>query len=755
MRLFFIQFCYAIALFSSAFLLFWIQPLISKQLSPVLGGGPMVWNTLLFFFQTLLLIGYAFVLILSKAFNLRGILMVHGCIILLVIFFLPIYIDVLPDISSRNSPIPWMAKSVFLGIGIPFLFLSMTAPLLQIWYSSIISSNTKKDPYFFYAISNLGSFVAIFSFLFLIEPNISTSQQLEYWSLYLHITIWIILICGLIVFFLTDKTQYKKEKLLLPKKEISTPWKQRLTWMVLAFVPASLLHGVTFYITHDLLSLPIFWIIPLGIYLLTFVAAFTYAGKWIDKINYKLIITIVFIPLILIFWIDPAYSIALLGLHLLMFTVLSLVCHRLLYTKRPQVCDLGEFYLWIAIGGAIAGFFNVIFAPMFFSTILEYPLSIALAIYLLKNKNYTVSNTPTIKKSIYCFIALIASFSAYNFLTNNYLDILKIEADNHFLRFSLLLLITIIIVTIIYKLHKNSMSLAVLSILLYIIGSSTTLHSLFGLNELNEKNIIFMKRNFFGIIRVIDQTYNDLTIRSYYNGTSEHSRRPTLNPPSPYNGLKLDHMNFMIDDAYKRNLPVASMGMGPARYQCYAHEGQKIEYFEINPDVVEMAKDKDIFGYLHYCDGSYDINIGDARLEISKKKNSTYGAILSSLYLSNTVPFHLFTKEALDIYISKLADDGYLFFIVPDHFFDFSPLFFAYNKISKYKFYTLKNRNSSFFQTFLLKKSLDIKIHDDWTPIPFKKKIPVWTDDFYNIFDVLSAPKDIRMIRDKRRFDAF
>jgi len=741
---------YAFAAFISAFLLFWIQPLIAKHYTPLLGGSPMVWNTLLFFFQMLLLCGYAYVAFASRFFSNRLFILAHVLFAGLALFFLPIAFDTSIEVPTHGFPVFWLLKEVFLKIGIPFLFIATTAPLLQVWYVRHFHLNPKKEPFFLYAISNFGSFAALFLFLGWIEAFWRTSEQAMLWSF--GVVGLLSALCLPALGVLNNATEQPKANRTLPIDTIV-----KLKWFALAFIPSSLLHGVTVYVTNDLLSVPIFWVVPLGLYLLTFVIAFTQFGERAQKGLLKAVLPAAFIPLLLLFWVDPLFSLTLFVLHIISFVILATTCHGELYKRRPAEEGLGSFYLWIALGGASAGFFNVMMAPLMFDTIFEYPLSIALAVALLASLKNGASQKQLIQSG-----TALAFVGVVWFLYINLPDVISVKYQQGFPYSKTtetmigpllgLIAITALITASIYTFKKNAASLAIVFIGLHLVVAETSNHSLFGFMNINSEEhqkTIFIDRNFYGVIRVVDHYKEGL--RKYYNGVGGHSALQlgtTLKAGPDLGGYR----SLAIGEAYNMRRPVAVLGMGPARYQCFARPDQTIEYFEINPAVVDMAKNEHLFGYLKHCGGNYKVYLGDARLEISKQPYKKYGAILSTVYWSSTVPFHLYTKEALDMYLSKLEDGGYFSIIIPNHYFDFAPLFAAYNKTSPYKFHVIQEVGNPFFRTFVLKKEAEYMPPVDWQPL-VDTGVEVWTDDFYNIFDVLKDPKNMRLTRDAKRFD--
>src|ERR1044072_9026873 len=367
---------FALALFTSAALLFWVQPLVAKMLLPLLGGTPSVWNTCMVFFQSLLLAGYAYALFVSQRLSLRNQAMFHAVLLLAAGLVLPFTLSdrVLSSLPTQSSPILWLLTTLAVTVGPPFLLLSATAPLLQRWFSHS-THKAARDPYFLYAVSNAGSMLALLGFPFLLEPAFAIRTQSVFWAVGYVILVVLIITCAL-----TLNARRAEQQVVVEQPEITITTPQRFEWVLFAFVPSSLMLGVTTYIATDVASVPLIWIIPLALYLLTFIIAFG------NKQLIKLPVTSILFPIVLValgalIILAPPISVwATITLHLLVFFLAALVSHQRLAQSRPHVSKLPEYYLWIAVGGVLGGIFNALLAPLLFSTPYEYPAAIVLAL---------------------------------------------------------------------------------------------------------------------------------------------------------------------------------------------------------------------------------------------------------------------------------------------------------------------------------------------------------------------------------------
>src|SRR5689334_9723573 len=380
---------FSVTLFISAGLLFWIQPLIAKTLLPLLGGAPAVWNTCLLFFQMMLLLGYVYALASSRWLSLRMQAAVHVVLLLLIGIYVlrsPALAPVMTA-AQQASPTRWLLGNLLVSIGLPFFIISASNPLLQGWFSRL-QHYLSVDPYFLFAASNAGSLIALLAFPLVLEPAFGLNQQYRMWRV--GFVVLLALTC-VIAFALRPRgnaaAARQVDEVPAPKTEIDSRQvtvMRRLHWLALAFVPSSLMIGVTTYITADVAAVPLLWAIPLALYLLTFVLAFS-QRRFVSAaaLNRLVIVGALVVTLILASGAtEPAWLLIL--ANLIFFFMAALMCHGRLAGDRPAVTHLAEYYLWIAIGGALGSVFNVLLAPVLFTSIVEYPLAIVLACMLLR-----------------------------------------------------------------------------------------------------------------------------------------------------------------------------------------------------------------------------------------------------------------------------------------------------------------------------------------------------------------------------------
>jgi len=378
-------------MFLSATLLFMVQPMVGKMVLPHVGGNPAVWNTCMVFFQALLLLGYWYAHRLTNIPNLTRQVLVHAGVLSLAGIVLLVSalataehstVPILTSLAPEGGAMPFFAviSMLAVAIGLPFLAVSTSAPLLQRWFT-VTGHPSAKDPYFLYAASNAGSLISLLGYPLFTEPTFRTVQQTWLWAGGFLILIALSIQCGraaLRPLRPLAKAQIESAPAVEPKLG------QKLRWLGRAFVPSSLMLGVTTHMTTDIASVPLLWVIPLALYLLTFIIAFARTPGWYRSgLSNAAPVAV----LLLVFIMTAKYEIIspfqLLGLHLFAYFMLSLLMHTELAGDRPDPTYLTDYFLWISFGGVLGGLFNAIVAPLLFPQAYEYPIAIAIGCMLL------------------------------------------------------------------------------------------------------------------------------------------------------------------------------------------------------------------------------------------------------------------------------------------------------------------------------------------------------------------------------------
>ena len=631
----------------SAAVLFWIQPLIAKTLLPVLGGAPAVWNTCLLFFQTMLLVGYVYALASSRWLSLRSQAAVHVALLLLIAIYVyrsPIHAPAL----QHDNPTRWLLQNLLISVGPPFFIISASNPLLQSWFSRL-RHHLAGDPYFLFAASNAGSLIALVAFPLVLEPSLGLQEQFRFWRLGFGVLVTLVFAIAVTLkpMVATDVTPQSSTNAL--------PVLRRLRWLALAFVPSSLMIGVTTYITSDVASVPLLWVIPLALYLLTFVLAF--AKKQVvspASLNRPMMMAALVVTLILASGAtEPAWVLILANLGF--FFIAAMMCQGQLANDRPAVAHLPEYYLWIALGGALGSVFNVLLAPLLFTSIVEYPLAIVLACMLLRADERFGLRDVVYPLGIYVLTICLAALVTYAHAGSSILNLLVVLG------------VPLIIINHFFRQRPVRFALGLCAVMLgsvfYTGLTDRTVHTV---------------RNFFGTSRVTVDSPG--RINSLYSGNTVHGRQ-FVEESRRCEPLSYHHENgplgqvMAVFNAAAANARVAVIGLGVGAMASYSQPAQEWTFYEINPDVINMARSSQYFTYLQNCaSGSMNVVEGDARLSLQNAEPGHYGLIVLDAFSSDAIPVHLVTQQALDLYLSKLTEGGILAFHISNRSLDLKPI---------------------------------------------------------------------------------
>jgi len=590
------------------------------------------------FFQVLLLAGYSYVLATTSRLGIRKQAVLHGAILFLSCLYLPLaFAGNTGSISETSNPALWLFVYLIGAIGLPVFLISTTSPLLQKWFTHV-SAN---DPYFLFAVSNGGSLLALLSYPLFLERTFTLSRQNQIWIV-MYVVFLILTLACMFVLWKSSRTEPLEREQVRKRGLPPLSIRQRLYWILLAFVPSSLLFGVTTYITTEIAPTPLLWTIPLALYLLTFILAFARKNLLPERLarsalaGLALLLTLVLAANAT----EPTTLIVL--LHLCFLFVAGMVCHNKLAGDRPDASRLPEFYLCVAVGGMLGGLFNTLIAPTIFNTIVEYPLAIVLACMILqrdKEINRFDFLLPACMALVTIALALLVD--RYDVSTVVGVAIVfgipLVVINHHFrsrpVRFALALG-AVMIGSIVYSEIQNR-----------------TLHD---------------ERNFFGTLSVRFDPAS--ATRTLYHGNTIHGRQ-FIDPNHQCEPLSYFHRDGplgQIFEAFNANAfspNVAVVGLGTGSMACYARPNQDWSFYEINPAVVGIAQATEYFTYLEKCAAApVKIVVGDARLKLQNAPDHHYGLIVLDAFNSDAIPIHLLTEEAISLYMSKLATGGMIAF---------------------------------------------------------------------------------------------
>jgi len=679
-----LQWLFSIAIFSSAFLLFFVQPLLAKHITPQFGGSSFVWITCLLFFQTALLIGYTYAFFLTKFFSERKQAIIHFCMLLLSLYFIPIKLQApitIDDIWPPFAVLNILNSSILL----PFIILSASSPLLQHWYCSLHKTTY---PYVYYSISNAGSLLGLIGYPLLIEPLIGIHKQsILYSGLYV--------IYGLLCCFCLFRVFSLKTNIVqIDVKPISVKYDALIKWLLLSLLTSALLLSTTQFLTQNVINAPLIWILPLALYLISFISTFA-TPKGYER-EFWIPIFCVFLILIL----KNIYLLTLNGTQNVIFLLGLLysgciICHGELIRLKPGQSKLTLFYLIIALGGVLGG-------------CLANGLSL-----------------------------LFASW------WNLYLP---------------LFIINVMILFISYHLYQNNRRKKELAIggfclttlVLFII---IQIHNEFAPSE---RKIVMQQRNLYGLLRIYDiDSKPGFENRILMHGTVLHGLEflaadkklwpTTYYPPNSGAGLAIRFMHKNSAGPLK----IAVVGLGVGTIAALAQSNDNITFYEIDPAVVKIAHQ--YFHFLEKSPANSHIVLGDARIQLTKALQSInppkYDVIIIDAFNGDAIPFHLITKEAVKLYQSLLNPQGIIAFHTSNSFINLMPVTTALAQNQQCTHYWLQsyaNNIGTFYSTWGV-----ISCNTQLGPwlthqsgisiIPTNKITPIlWTDDYNSLLPILN-----------------
>ena len=612
---------YAATIFLSAFLLFQVQPLIAKIILPWFGGSAAVWAAALLFFQLSLLAGYAYAHALIKFTKARTQLLIHGILLLASCALLPI----LPNVSWKPTAIgdPTLRILELLGatIGLPYFLLSSTSPLLQAWYVRRTGSGV---PYRLFALSNFGSMLALLSFPFLVEPNIASPQQAYIWSAAFVVFAALCLVTAWVSreeVAATVAVQSTPAVAAVPETPAERPTAgQLLLWVSLAACASTLLVSITNHMSQNVAPIPLLWVVPLAVYLLTFILAFES-----DKIYQRWI----FLP-----WVAPAlgwmaysiyagegnlhikYSIPIFCAGLF---ICCMLCHGELALRKPAPQYLTLFYLMVSVGGAVGGIFVAIIAPRMFNSYLELPIGLVacgvLAVIVLSDVSIPKLGPWPVRFALAIAVGLLAGYL-----------VRKEVADR--------------------------------------------------------QGYHLFARNFYGELRIRDDDVGqEYAMRNLLHGTINHGSQ-RLNPEHRYevNSYYAPSSGIGRTMQAKQGLgPIryGVIGMGAGVMTGYCRAGDYVRVYEINP-LVKSLSDRGEFTFFSHCAGDKQVLMGDARLtmeaQVLQQAPQNYDVLVVDAFSSDAIPVHLLTREVMKLYFRLLKPDGVLAVHISNRYLDLAPV---------------------------------------------------------------------------------
>lgn len=870
-------FQFAVTLFVSAALLFMVQPMIGRLVLPLVGGSPAAWNTCMVFFQSLLLAGYAYAHTITSRLNSRRQIVVHAAILGIAIAALGLAsafgpthspLAVLRSLAPQGTEYPMFGMLALLAVavGLPFFVVSTSAPLLQKWFA-MTGHPTARDPYFLYAASNAGSLISLLGYPLFIEPNLTLSGQQWVWAVGFVVLFVMTIACGLKAVNplpIVDRSNKVEDHSPSPSRG------QIIKWIALAFVPSSLMLGVTFHMTTDITSMPLLWVPPLALYLLTFIIAFARLPGWFRSV----IGNIAPVGLLLLAFVlcasyeiganDSHQAFLWLGLHVGVFFLIALMCHTELAHERPSAKHLTGYFLWMSFGGMLGGVFNGILAPMIFPSNFEYPIALAVAAFLVPT--FGDEAPANLEKSaiqrfldLFFPLSLLAFCSAMSYAVTASWMVEKLTWVSSNLNWAIASL----------GLKSEIKPRVIGAFLAYAVPCMASFFCIdrplrFGLCVAailtvgivrNERGgVLDSHRSFFGILKATE--FEDSNNRSlilyrkpgdapdaphtaYFHdeqfirlvhGTTLHGTQaaktwtypirddvPLLGHASPWNALlaagsvqsfdmrqepltyyhRTGPVGSMFRETYRKfpSPHVAMVGLGSGSVACYAQPGLDFTFFEIDPAVLKIvdkpkpgdpAKAAKQFTYLADArarGAKIEIVLGDARLKLEEQTDRKYPLLLVDAFSSDAIPVHLLTKQAVQLYLDRLAPGGLLGLHISNKFVVLEPVVASIAKelglvgrvfndsVDEVRGNHPSGKSGSHWIVLARTEEdlgdLGLSRIDrgeapsvaaligafgwhtfivDWRPLKLNEQVPAWTDDYADVLRVMTL-KEVQAVR--------
>ncbi len=638
---------FVVALFCSAALIFMLQPLFARLVTPLLGGSSSVWNTSMVFFQAALLGGYFYAHTLQRVRSVRRQVLVHLAVLALAAVVLPLAPSALMGTPDVERPARWLLGVLALSVGAPYMAASATAPLLQAWYARTDQPDAS-DPYFLYGASNLGSILGLLAYPLLVEPAFGARAQAFGWSWAYGGVALLVLLCGLVAAGRMRERAVVRSIVgvapgsgleVVPDGSVrSLPaghhtderWRERLRWLLAAAVPSGLLIAVTQHIVTDVASAPFLWVPPLVLYLLTFVFAFrkgaTAAGPLLFFVHAAMVACVIVLPRSDSMEIDVV-------LRLLTLFTSAMVCHRALAAARPHTSRLTEFYNYVSLGGVIGGAATALLAPVVFDAIIEYPLLLAATFFC--GPRLPIRWKPAADTMLLAGGGVLA-LALFQWLPMD--------------RALLGVMGTAVLL-------NRTRPWAVAPLVMGIMVLAAT--------RVSSGTLLTRDRTFFGSYRVIEVARPLGTMHMLLHGSTIHgaqwrdSARARLSVTYYAAGSAL-HEAVTAALPVSRAAQAAFIGLGTGAMACVLRDGDSATFIEIDPAIAALASDPRYFTYLSVCPRNTRVLLGDGRIVMERLPAASLDVVLADAFSSDAIPAHLITREAIRVYMRALRPDGVL-----------------------------------------------------------------------------------------------
>jgi len=659
---------FSATLFLSAALLFLVQPMFAKFVLPLYGSTPAVWTTTLLFFQAVLLLGYAYAHAATSRLGVRRQAALHLGLLLVPLVVLPLAVPsgFGPD-AGGATPVLSLLGLLAVSVGLPFFVVSATAPLLQRWLADT-GHRSAGDPYFLYRASNLGSIVGLLGYPLLMEPRIGLMLQGRAWALGYLVLVPLVAACAVALWrsrrpaagATNARRPEAADEPSRAEAEMPPTRPRRARWVGLAFVPSSLLLGVTSYLTTDVAPVPLLWAVPLSLYLLSFITAFSPGARSARLQRWMvLILPWALIGLVLLILLELQSPLWLVGAaHLVGFLVVAMVGHGELARDRPAARHLTGFYLWVSLGGVLGGLFNAVVAPAVFNSLPEYGLAVVLAAFL-RPRGASGKPGPLTRWFDLGLPLLLAVLLGMLLLA------LRVAPPD--LQSAGRSMVYGVAAGVLINFARRPARMA-LGLGAFLVAG--------GIAATSGERTLERDRSFFGIYAVRESRGE----HSLVSGTTLHGVQ-ALTParrsePLSYYGRAgpIGQALAALPRRGSSTARTAVIGLGTGTMACHGRPGQRFTFYEIDSTVERIARDPRYFTFLRDCPPDKEVVLGDARLSLRGAAPASHDLIVADAFSSDAIPVHLLTREALDLYLSKLAPNGVLAVHVSNRYLDLDPV---------------------------------------------------------------------------------
>ena len=650
------------AIFVGAALLFLVQPMVGKMVLPRAGGSPQVWNTAMVFFQTALLVGYLYAHLSVRWLGVRRQALLHLVVLALPLLALPIALPAgYPPVEGGQSR--WILAVLTTATGAPFVVLASASPLLQRWLAST-EHEASADPYFLYAGSNAGSLAGLLAYPLLLEPLLPGTSQARLWMFGYGVFVALAAVCALVAFRAARTVRPAAavtDEPTAPPSPVTT--RDRLFWIGVSAVPSALLLGVTQYLTSEIAPTSLLWVLPLAVYLATFIAAFArrtlVPTAMLSRLFAMVVVVAALVELARI--VDPQWAVAL--LHLAVLALGGLLCHTRLAASRPAPSHLTEYYLLISTGGAIGGTFSALVAPVVFDFIAEYPIALVLAcLFRLPFGTAPATGGPKwlyagrgLDVGLPVALAVFVVATAFGARLGSVPD-------------GVMVILVAVVPTIACFLFSPRPVRFALGVAVLMASAQS--------GQMYRGDILHTERTFFGVHRVTTDPRN--SVRILYHGATVHGVQ-NVDPARATEPLAYYHPSGPAGSVVQafglrpERRSLALVGAGTGALAVLAGPHQRVTLYEIDPAIVRIAEDERYFTYLAHTRATRETVVGDGRVALSRS-TTRYDLIVLDAFSSGMIPVHLLTREAFDLYLDHLEPRGALLFHISNRHLALAPV---------------------------------------------------------------------------------